>query len=60
MWNMKTPIQIHNERKERRKLESFIKENSKEYERTLDETARRNLIYLHRQYEIKFGRCYKG
>lgn len=57
---MKTPIQKHFERKERKRLEEQIKENSRQYELTLNDESRRNLIYLHRQYEIKFGRCYKG
>ena len=57
---MKTPLKIYQERKERKNLESEIRENSRIYELTLNDIQRKRLIYLHRQHEIKFGRCYKG
>lgn len=56
---MKTPSQKHIERQERKNLEKEIRETSRIYELSLSEFQRKRLVYLHRKYEKKFGRCYK-
>ena len=55
---MKTPIQKHFERKEKRRLIREIEENSRLYELTLNDEYRISLIYLHKEYESKFGKWY--
>jgi len=57
---MKTPFQIHRERKERKKLEKMIRDESIKFGEDLNEHSRKKLIYLYELYSVKYGREYLG
>ena len=57
---MINPLKLHNDRKEKKKLERIIREESIKFGETLNELSRKKLIYLYEKYLIKYGKEYDG